>query len=308
MYAHGKLLLTGEYFVLDGAWALAVPTRRGQHLTAASVPTNALQWTSYDDQGHPWFEATWEWRDAQPVLTAATDATTAERVGQIIAAIAEQRPAAWADALAGRHLSFRLEFPRDWGLGSSSTLICLLAQWTQTDAYQLLDATFGGSGYDIACGTANAPVLYQRTLDGRPNALTFDWEPTYHEQLFFVYLGQKQDSREGIRHYRELCGVPAVLIDEVSQLTQSFVEARNLDTAAQVAAAHEALVSSVLQIPRVQTQRFGDFPGVVKSLGAWGGDFAMALSPLSAAETEAYFRDKGCSVVVRYGEMVVGDK
>ncbi|MEM0993828.1 MAG: GHMP kinase, partial [Bacteroidota bacterium] len=31
-YAHGKLLLTGEYAVLDGAVALAVPSKLGQRL------------------------------------------------------------------------------------------------------------------------------------------------------------------------------------------------------------------------------------------------------------------------------------
>ena len=31
-YSNGKLLLTGEYVVLDGAKALAVPTRFGQNL------------------------------------------------------------------------------------------------------------------------------------------------------------------------------------------------------------------------------------------------------------------------------------
>ncbi len=30
--AHGKLLLSGEYFVLDGALGLALPANYGQHL------------------------------------------------------------------------------------------------------------------------------------------------------------------------------------------------------------------------------------------------------------------------------------
>ena len=36
-YSNGKLLLTGEYVVLDGAEALAVPTRFGQNLTVKQV-------------------------------------------------------------------------------------------------------------------------------------------------------------------------------------------------------------------------------------------------------------------------------
>ena len=36
-YSHGKLLLTGEYLVLDGALALAVPCKLGQSLTVRSI-------------------------------------------------------------------------------------------------------------------------------------------------------------------------------------------------------------------------------------------------------------------------------
>ena len=36
-YSHGKLLLTGEYVVLDGAKALAIPTNKGQYLTVKPI-------------------------------------------------------------------------------------------------------------------------------------------------------------------------------------------------------------------------------------------------------------------------------
>ena len=32
-YSNGKLLLTGEYLVIDGAKALAIPTQKGQSLS-----------------------------------------------------------------------------------------------------------------------------------------------------------------------------------------------------------------------------------------------------------------------------------
>jgi mevalonate kinase len=34
-YSHGKLLITSEYAVLDGAKALALPTRLGQKLSVS---------------------------------------------------------------------------------------------------------------------------------------------------------------------------------------------------------------------------------------------------------------------------------
>ncbi len=53
-----------------------------------------------------------------------------------------------------------LTFPRDWGLGTSSTLINNIAQWAKVDAFQLLWNSFSGSGYDIANAQYNTPILY----------------------------------------------------------------------------------------------------------------------------------------------------
>ena len=41
-YSPGKLLLTGEYVVLDGAKSLAIPTIFGQSLNITSIPALAV--------------------------------------------------------------------------------------------------------------------------------------------------------------------------------------------------------------------------------------------------------------------------
>ena len=43
-YSHGKLLLTAEYVVLDGAKALALPTKYGQSLTVKTIEPLKLIW------------------------------------------------------------------------------------------------------------------------------------------------------------------------------------------------------------------------------------------------------------------------
>ncbi len=53
-----------------------------------------------------------------------------------------------------------LTFPRQWGLGTSSTLINNIASWFHIDAFTLLNNSFGGSGYDIACAKNNTPIIY----------------------------------------------------------------------------------------------------------------------------------------------------
>ncbi len=55
-YSNGKLLITGEYLVLDGAKALALPTKFGQTLTVEVAQNQEISWCSYDSDESVWFE------------------------------------------------------------------------------------------------------------------------------------------------------------------------------------------------------------------------------------------------------------
>jgi len=65
---------------------------------------------------------------------------------------------------------------------------------------------------------------------------------------------------------------------------------------------HQAIMSDVLEMLTVKEQLFHDFKGVVKSLGAWGGDFVMVLSKENPKE---YFISKGFETILTYDEMVL---
>jgi mevalonate kinase len=56
-YSNGKLLITGEYVVLDGAKALALPTKFGQNLIIEASENELIHWKSHDHDGSIWFEA-----------------------------------------------------------------------------------------------------------------------------------------------------------------------------------------------------------------------------------------------------------
>src|SRR5690606_38863715 len=58
-------------------------------------------------------------------------------------------------------LKTNLEFPSDYGLGSSSTLMNNLAEWAGIDAFVLNENNLGGSGYDIAVAQKKSPILYR---------------------------------------------------------------------------------------------------------------------------------------------------
>jgi len=52
----------------------------------------------------------------------------------------------------------------------------------------------------------------------------------------------------------------------------------------------------------VKEALFPDFKGVIKSLGAWGGDFVLAIS---RENPTGYFRERGYETVLPFSEMIL---
>jgi hypothetical protein len=198
----------------------------------------------------------------------------------------------------------KLEFPRLWGLGSSSTLIFNIAQWSKTNAFRLLGETIGGSGYDIACAGADGPVLYQNKSN-RPIVKPCIFDPPFREHLFFVYLGKKQNSREGIAHYRKNVKDHLRVIETLNAITEKLLKTSDLDEFILLLTEHENLIAAALQMARIQDQFFSDFEGLVKSLGAWGGDFVLVAGTAGYVKTKEYFNEKGFDVFFRYDELIL---
>jgi mevalonate kinase len=298
--AKGKLLITGEYFVLDGAEALALPLRFGQSLRVDPVAgASILQWEALDEMGKPWFSADIQLPSLD--LLRSKDEKMAITLIQILRAAQKQNPD-FLNHSNGLRAVTQNDFPRQWGLGTSSTLIAALARWASVDPYHILSETLGGSGYDLACAYAEGPILYQLN-NGKPLIKQISFEPTFCNCLYFIYLGQKQDSREGIRRYQNLTQNKQQIAQKISHLTQEIIAANDLYVFEKILNVHEHLVSDALQLPRAKDLFFPDFWGTIKSLGAWGGDFALATSDKPEHETKAYFEAKGYPVVLTWHDM-----
>lgn len=296
LYSHGKLLLTGEYAVLDGAKALAVPTKFGQYLCYEKISGPKIEWKSLDHKGQLWFEASFGLGDLQIVSTSNDGMVTAL---QTVLLEAKKLNAAFL-ADGGRHVETKLTFPKDWGLGSSSTLINNVAKWAGVNAHHLLQNTFGGSGYDIACAGANNALIYQ-LVGGNPTTKEVGLDFPFSDKLFFVHLNQKQNSREAIAGYRTQKIDKHTLCKEVSRITEAILGVDSLQDFEVLLARHEALLSEALKIPPVKKRLFPDYFGEIKSLGAWGGDFILATGN---EKTPEYFVSKGFETILTYKEMV----
>lgn len=301
-FGRGKILLTGEYFIMDGAKGLALPTVVGQTMGVRySQSFNpVLHWKSYDVTGKLWFESKFEfWHfnclDENPVPEAVI-------LQKILKEARKQNKHFLRDEL-DVFVETQVGFPLDWGLGSSSSLVYNVAQWAYVSPFELLFHTFGGSGYDIACAQSDGPILYQKKSNG-PHWSISHFEPEYKNQLYLVYLGNKQDSRDAISYYKKKKPFSSDVIQSISKITDSILASKTLEEFEQLVNDHENIVAQNLDMKPVKEIRFSDYWGSVKSLGAWGGDFVLATSSKGIEETKKYFLSKGHDIVFGYSELI----
>ncbi len=297
--ANGKVLMSGEYLVMNGALALGLPLSVGQSLMVKESSGSEVVWKSLRPDGSIWFSGRFDLFGFDCIKT--TDEEIAASLKQILES-AVRLNSEFLSKWKKYTVETALEFEPHWGLGSSSTLISCLARWADVDPYDLQEVTFGGSGYDIACATAEAPIHY-RLDDTSINVERANFSPIFSDQIYFIYLGQKQNSRTGLDAFSDK-KVPTTAIEEVSQISKSMCEVSELKLFEELVIDHELLVSEIIERPRIKTQ-FSDFWGEIKSLGAWGGDFIMATSNRSAEETQAYFCNKGLDIFFSYDQLAI---
>lgn len=297
-YSNGKLFIAGEYLVLDGADAFALPTKFGQDLVIEELENNQIEWKSYDQDKHLWFEETISFDEVVKSSDPQIDTVKSTLINILHAAYALNPK--FIESAKGYKVSTHLSFPKNWGLGTSSTLINNIAQWTETNAFTLLKNSFGGSGYDIACAQNNTPVLY-RIKDNFVKQVEFN--PDFKEHIYFVYLNKKQNSKSAIFSYNNHKNSHlADRVAENNKITSAILHAKTLNEFASAVQKHEIHLSKVLEMQTIKEAVFPDFNGVIKSLGAWGGDFVMVVSKENPKE---YFTKKGYSTILTYSEMIL---
>ena len=135
-YSNGKLLISGEYIVLDGAKSLAIPTKYGQYLIVEPIEENRLFWKSFDEQNKLWYQGEFSIKDNSIECFDANEVS--QRLVQILKAAKKANPE-FLSGQQGFKITTQLDFPTNWGLGTSSTLLNNIAQWANIDAYKLLE-------------------------------------------------------------------------------------------------------------------------------------------------------------------------
>jgi mevalonate kinase len=288
-FSHGKVLLAGEYAVLSGVEALALPVRAGQWQHVWEMPAKGvskLVWQSKEADGSVWFEC---------------------RVDTDIMHISETNNQAYADTLLRLlmhikdqkaelflHKNIRIEteceFERSFGLGSSSTLVCNLAKWSDVDAQELQQRVFGGSGYDVAVGNLGRPLVYWLE-NNESNWSAWQLPADFTHNWYLAFPGEKQNSRESLSSVKtqlEKMSSDIALLQQMNACIQAIKTPRSLPMLEAMLEMWQALLSQRLDLPRPY-EMLGVSPvkgGLCKYLGAWGGDVLLInLTFLQANET-----------------------
>ena len=298
-----KLMVSGEYLVLKGVLSLALPLKFKQEISVSEQSgTPLVKWKSLVNN-NLWFQTTMLLPDFQIIET--NEASLSETLCKILRAAQMLNPQ-FMESSNEYLVTSMMDFDPAWGIGSSSSLISNIAYWANCDAFELNNLIFNGSGYDIACARSTSPIIY-KLESNKPIYRKANFRPAFYNQLFFVYLNRKQNSRESV----EKAGLSKVCskdISEISAITMSLEKVDDLQKFQILIGKHEEIISKIIQIKPVKSLYFSDFNGAIKSLGAWGGDFILVASPASEEYVRNYFINKNLSTIFRYDEIAMVEK
>jgi mevalonate kinase len=263
--------------------------------------TDIVHWTSLD-RGKEWFRGTFNADDFKAVETS--DHQISAYLEKLLRAAASLASINDLPAPGYNKVITRLKFDRNWGFGSSSTLITNIASWFRIDPFELHFKVSEGSGYDIACAHAEGPIQYLLS-DGNPKADHVTFNPEFKDRLFFVYLGKKQNTEQSISRLPIREEIHPSMIDAITTISDRMIECDALDDFESLMISHEEIIAQIIKIQPVKKTVFKDLPGMVKSLGAWGGDFVMLTWHDNRNELASYLQNKGLNTFFSFDELAL---
>lgn len=297
-YSQGKFLITGEYLVMAGAEAIVLPINKGQYLKIFEAEDENLHWQSfYKEQA--WFEAIFD-PESFEILKTSDQQSTAYITSLLknAAQLSNKRKTL-------RNISIRteLEFDKEWGMGSSSTLLVNLSYLFDINAFDLHSKVSHGSGFDVAAALSDFPVRYRIRKNNR-EILPVHMPELFFDHTYFIYLGEKADSGIAVEDFHSRNKDLKMPVKYINEITAQFTELEDVQELSNITGEHEEFMGKVLCLES-PTNHFPDYSYGMKSLGAWGGDFIMAVNPNGKEEVEQYFKHKGYTLIFSANELRV---
>jgi len=300
-YSNGKLMLTGEYLVLFGAKALAMPLKLGQSLEVREEEGGPSLTFSTEVLGKPWFTAKFT-TDFFEIINA-NNVSSACYLQELFLAARLLNPL-FLRQKKKINVYTKVNFDIEWGLGSSSTLISNISWWAGVDPFELNRMVSMGSGYDIACARHKFALLYSIIQDN-PVIEPIKFKPTCSDHIWFVYLGNKVATEVNLMKIIKNIKPTSADIEHVTTISDAMSNAQTVSEFSSLLSDHESVISKILKKPGIQSIYFNDFKGSIKSLGAWGGDFCMVVSGEDSSYVKNYFEHKRLRTVLTFNDLAL---
>lgn len=305
-------MITGEYLVIRGAKALAVPTVLGQQLQFSHdrrSKSKKINWVSMTSGDLIWYSNQFDIdNNFEPAEQKGSGRT--EFIRSLLIAINQSKPDFFKEQGTYTFKTF-MDFDPGWGMGSSSSLIVNLAMLTSLQPFELVfSSTLNqGSGYDIATSLIGKPIIYfiEEEMYHWAEPADLPWK-NFVGHCRLVYLNHKQDSNVEVSRFKSRWkeNENHNVIEEISNISEKLTTVTDYAEFKQLLSRHEMIMSEVLKKKCIKDEMFSDFKGVIKSLGAWGGDFILAC-PDSVSDidyTENYFLVKGYHTIMEFSKMI----
>jgi mevalonate kinase len=295
--SNGKLLITSEYLVMKGAMALAIPAKLEQELNVISTNSDFVNWKSFNKNNQIWYEEKF-FLDKGNLIYNSQKNKMSDLIVHLFDYIHTFNS---PEKSIGNEFIWKINFDRNWGLGSSSTLINNLSKWAKVNPYKLLFSVFNGSGYDIACCDKNNPIIFQKK-DGYLTVSNTTFNPNFLNNLFLIYLNKKQDTQKSIQNFLKTDESFNEGINQINEIVHEIENVKNITTFESLIERHEKIIANILQTPTIQNEKFPDYNnGVIKSLGSWGGDFILASGDEKSID---YFKEKGFNTIKKISDLL----
>lgn len=298
----GKLLLTGEYAVLKGARALVVPIKLRQTLSVTEHNSGFIYWSSFYN-GSVFFQTTLKVSDLSSINLLPSPRELF--IIKLLTAARTLNPT----FLTGNGYSITtvLEANPEWGFGSSAQLTVNIARLANITPWDLHKSVSKGSGADVICSESETPILF-KTDNNTYSATPIEFNPSFLNDLILIYTGHKQDSAKGVDSFLSKETINDSIISKIDALSIEAANAKEKKEFIEIMTSHERFLSDELKTPPASQKWFKGFNGALKSLGAWGGDYIMAVPYGDCEEALEWFRQKTDHPIFLLSELILNNK
>lgn len=301
-------MLCGEYVVIIGVEALALPVSLGQWMYVWEFDSpgggDRLIWEAKEKDGSTWLNESFalplEAMEAEAEKSSERDRSR-EVLHSMLSMVAE---GFWKTGKSYR-IETQLEFDRSSGLGSSSTMVANFARFAGLDAQKVQQKVLGGSGYDVAVAELGKGLVFWK------NAEVANWDAwklsaDLTSKWKIVFLGKKQNSRNALADVKgKLMEIEKddFLMHQLQQVCAAVKMAKQVPMLEAGLEMWQAILAMSLGL-ETPYQHFKFQPskgGLCKWLGAWGGDMLLINDVFEESEREALKKYK----IVDWNQLVL---